>query len=446
MSTQNRVVWNEGLFIKPQHFQQESRHFDYLLNQNMTLVSEYLFGFSNLEINREFLNFGKIGLLRASGRMADGTLFDIPNETPEPTPLTINQQTMVGQRVYLAIPLRSVGSVEMQWPGRDQISRYVVEQSEVKDLHSEEGNHAAVHIARFNARLMLESEDRSAYVCLAITQITELQADNSVSIDEDFYPTSVSLNAITPLSRFLGEVTGLMRERAKMLASRVGNPSQSGVADFSDFMFLQSLNRMYPYFKHLSRIQHLHPETLYGVFASACGELVTFEDDSRLPDEYPAYQHEDPRVSFVPLIKVMRRVLSQLMQAKAISIPIFKEQYGTWAAPVHERELLQSADFILAVRSSTEVEKLHELFAQQAKVGSIEQITELIKLQLPGIPLTPLPVAPRNLPYHAGFIYFQLNRNNTAWDNMMQETAGFGFHITGSLPELEFELWAIRNK
>ncbi len=445
MSTQNRVVWNEGLFIKPQHFQQESRHFDYLLSQSMAAVNEYLFGFSVLEINREFLNFGKIGLLRAAGMMADGALFDIPTETPEPVPLTIDNPAMVGQRVYLAIPLRSTGTVEMQWPDRDNVSRYAVEQSEVKDLHSEEGDHAPVHIAKLNTRLMLESEDRSAYVCLALTRITELRADNSVLIDEDFYPTSLSLNSIPPLSRFLNEVSGLMRERAKVLAERVGSPNQSGVADVSDFMFLQSLNRMQPYFRHLSRVKHLHPETLYGVFTTACGDLVTFVDDSRLPEEYPAYDHKDPRPSFLPLIEVLRRTLSQLMQAKAVSIPIHKEQYGTWAAPVHDRELLDTANFILAVRSTTEVEKLRELFSQQAKVGSIEQITELINLQLPGIPLIPLPVAPRNLPYHAGFSYFQLDRDNSAWNTMMRDTAGFGFHITGSLPELEFELWAVRS-
>lgn len=444
MSINNKVVWSEGLFIKPQHFQQESRHFDTLISQSMASVSEFLFGFSTLEINREFLNFGKLGLLHASGMMADGAIFDIPNETPEPVPLTIDHPEQVGQRVYLAIPLRSIGLVEMQWPHRDNVSRYTVEKSEVKDLHSEDGDLSPVHIARLNAKLMLESEDRSAFVCLAITRITELRADNSILIDEDFYPTSLSLNAIPPLSRFLSEVAGLMRERAKILASRVGSPSQSGVADVSDFMFLQSLNRMQPYFKHLSRVQHLHPETLFGIFSSACGDLVTFVDDSRLPEEYPAYNHNDPRPSFLPLIEVLRRTLSQLMQAKAESIPIHKEQYGTWAAPVHDRDLLETADFILAVRSTTEVEKLRELFSQQAKVGSIEQITELINLQLPGIPLIPLPVAPRNLPYHAGFSYFQLDRNNPAWDTMMRETAGFGFHITGSLPELEFELWAIR--
>ena len=26
MSSRNRVVWREGLFVKPQHFQQEARH------------------------------------------------------------------------------------------------------------------------------------------------------------------------------------------------------------------------------------------------------------------------------------------------------------------------------------------------------------------------------------------------------------------------------------
>ncbi|MEL6750324.1 MAG: type VI secretion system baseplate subunit TssK, partial [Pseudomonadota bacterium] len=57
-----------------------------------------------------------------------------------------------------------------------------------------------------------------------------------------------------------------------------------------------------------------------------------------------------------------------------------------------------------------------------------------------------LPVAPRHLPYHAGYTYFQLDRQNDAWSDLMQNaTAGFGFHIAGNFPELELEFWALRR-
>ena len=32
MATRNRVIWGEGTFVRPQHFQQQQRHLDYLPN------------------------------------------------------------------------------------------------------------------------------------------------------------------------------------------------------------------------------------------------------------------------------------------------------------------------------------------------------------------------------------------------------------------------------
>ena len=41
-------------------------------------------------------------------------------------------------------------------------------------------------------------------------------------------------------------------------------------------------------------------------------------------------------------------------------------------------------------------------FPSQVKIGPVERIGDLVNLQLPGIPLNPLPVAPRQIPFHAG--------------------------------------------
>ena len=39
MSTKNKVIWHEGLFIKPQHFQQQQRYQDYIIE---TLIKTLL--------------------------------------------------------------------------------------------------------------------------------------------------------------------------------------------------------------------------------------------------------------------------------------------------------------------------------------------------------------------------------------------------------------------
>ena len=52
-----------------------------------------------------------------------------------------------------------------------------------------------------------------------------------------------------------------------------------------------------------------------------------------------------------------------------------------------------------------------------AKLGAAEQIRQLVNSQLPGIPLHPLPVAPRQIRYTAGFVYFELDRSSGCFDD-----------------------------
>ena len=126
-------------------------------------------------------------------------------------------------------------------------------------------------------------------------------------------------------------------------------------------------------------------------------------------------------------------------------MPIETQQYGVLTAAVHDRLLLEDAEFILAVRAQMPLEILRQQFLQQTKVSSLEQLSKLVSLQLPGIPLIPLPVAPRHLPFHAGFSYFELDRHHPAWQSLTG-AAGFGFHIAADFPELELQFWAIRSQ
>jgi type VI secretion system protein ImpJ len=445
MTSRNPVIWSEGLFVKPQHFQQQARMAEHHANQRVNGVSEYLYGFSELELNQEYLSFGKIAIVRARGVMPDGSVFDIPNDQPPPVPLPITDASAVNQTVYLTLPLRSDGVLEVQWPETYANARYLTRNEEVRDTHSQEGDYVPMNLAALNLQLALERDDRSAFTGIAVCRLLDRRPDGSLLLDESFYPTGISLNAIPPLKRYLGEIAGLMRERAKNIAERIGSPGQAGVADVTDFNLLLVLNRLHPLFLHLSRLRRVHPEQVYIAFSQACGELVTFTDEGRLPQEYPAYQHDDPRASVRVLEETLRRSLSTVLQPRAVSLPIERQQYGVLTAAVHDRRLYADADFVLAVRARMPLDKLRQQFVQQAKVTSMEKLGELVSLQLPGIPLLPLPVAPRHLPFHAGFTYFQFDRSHPSWQ-AMRDTAGFGFHIAGDYPEMELQFWAIRSQ
>ncbi len=445
MTTRNPVLWPEGLFVKPQHFQQAARASEAALQQRLGNLNAAFYGFSELQLNDEYLSLGKIAITRARGIMPDGTVFDIPADLPPPPPLEIEDDGSRDSEVYLCLPLRTNGGREVSWPDNAGNLRYIAQAHEIKDTHSADGDLVQVDLAVPNLQLKRKTEDSGAYTRLALARILERRPDGSLQLDEAFYPTCVSVRAIPALQRFLEEITNTLRERGRNLAARLGGGRQSGIADIRDFNLLQAMNRWWPCFQHLARQAQTHPEQLYLCMSQACGEFVTFTAPNRLPQEYPAYHHTALRTSFQPLQDTLRRALSTVLQPRAVSLPLETLDYGVMKATLDDRRLIDEAEFVIAVGAHLPPPVLRQMFVHKAKITSLESLEELVPLQLPGIPLNPLPVAPRDLPFHAGFSYFELDRRDPAWA-CMRTANGFGIHIAGDFPGLELQFWAIRSE
>ncbi|VFS52561.1 Uncharacterized protein conserved in bacteria [Budvicia aquatica] len=294
-------------------------------------------------------------------------------------------------------------------------------------------------------RLMQGSEDLSAYTTLPVCRIREKKADGTLVLDEDFIPTCSSVAVSHSLYDFLGEVAGLITERAKQLSQRISAPGQQGVADVAEFMMLQLFNRMQPIFVHLAKRSSVHPEDLYRQLVQICGELMTFTDESRVSPVFAHYDHDNLSYTFQELMIITRRALSTVLTPRAVSIQLFKRTHGVSDGVIHDKQLLTSADFIIAVKARVPQEQLLRLFTQQVKITSPNRIRDLVSIQIQGVPLKALNAAPSQLPHHSGYTYFQLDTQSPAWDDIVANSA-IAFHVSGSFPELDMQFWAIRSK
>ena len=63
-TTHNRVIWREGLFVRPQHFQQQQRHWDYLLQNRLHAMACFNQGVLQLQISEEHLHAGQIAVIQ----------------------------------------------------------------------------------------------------------------------------------------------------------------------------------------------------------------------------------------------------------------------------------------------------------------------------------------------------------------------------------------------
>jgi type VI secretion system protein ImpJ len=174
------------------------------------------------------------------------------------------------------------------------------------------------------------------------------------------------------------------------------------------------------------------------------GELATFTNTTKRPNDFPIYQHEHLNATFEPLVLALRQSLSMVLEQTAIQLPLQERRYGIHVAAISDRSLIDSAVFVLAVRADLPADTLRKRFPTQIKIGPVEHIRELVNLQLPGIPLAALPVAPRQIPYHAGATYFELGQGGEHW-KQLTNSGGFAFHVGGKFPGMAMEFWAIRG-
>ena len=80
MSHRSKVVWSEGLFLRPQHFQQHDRYLERYLQVRSDALRSHGWGFSELRLDRDLLRLGKVAINSAQGVFPDGTPFSMPDD------------------------------------------------------------------------------------------------------------------------------------------------------------------------------------------------------------------------------------------------------------------------------------------------------------------------------------------------------------------------------
>src|ERR1700761_1574786 len=443
MSSNNRIVWSEGLFLRPQHFQQQERFLETYVEGRTGALRNQSWGFVELEIERDLLAIGKLGLRRARGVFPDGTPFAMPDNDPLPPPLQIGTQ-MRDEMVHLAVPVRGSTPMLAGPQEGELLARYRGRDYEARDAVSNSGDPADLQVAALNARLVPDSDPAADFARIPLAHVIECRADGQVVLDDGFIPTVLMCVTATRLQTFLSELQGLLRQRGEALAERALATGRGGAAEIADFLMLQAMNRYEPVIIHFASKGECHPDELYRLCLEMAGELSTLASAARRPPPLPAYRHNALRIPFEPLMQILRSLLSVVLERNAVSIPLEPKKFGISLATVSDRTLFDNAAFVLAARADLPVEELRARFPLQLKVGSADRIRDLVNLQLPGVGVRAMAVAPRQIPYHAGFVYFEMDRAGDLW-KALRGSGVIALHQAGEMPGLVMELWAIRS-
>ncbi len=448
MSWRAKVVWSSGMFLQPHHFQQETRYLERLVDARARSISPFAWGFTELALDEGLLALGKLGISRASGLLPDGTPFSMPQLDPLPAPLDVSADVK-GEIIYLALPLQREGLNEVDFASDEkatdggELARYNAVEEDVRDNTDSADEPTTIQTGKLRLRLVRAKEASEAYALLGVALVAERRSDGQVTLERSYIAPQVAIDATAQLSATASLLHGLILQRAQALAGRMGQLSH-GVSELADFLMLQTLNRNEPVFSQHAATPNAHPRELHGDCLRLAGDLATLSTTARRPPEFPPYRHDDLVRTFTPVFDALRGMLTSVLEQNAMQVELVNRNHGVRTAVVTDMELARTGTFVLAVNAQVPGEQLRQRFPAQTKLGPPEKLRDLVNLQLPGIGLRSLPVAPRQLPFHAGYFYFELDRGGELW-KPIEQNGNLALHVSGDFPGLELELWVIRK-
>lgn len=445
MKNLSRLVWSEGMYLGPHHFQAQSRYFEDSARFAISSLSFAPYGLSGCELDAEALRNGTLSLVHARGIFPDGLVFQAPDCDSAPAPRAIADlfsPVRESMTAHLAIPAMRPDSRNTSLDESGDGARFIAETRMVHDENTGR-DEKPVRLGRKNLRLLLDTELTPDYVSLPLARITR-DSSGSFIFDPDFIPPVVDISASDRLLMLLRRLIEIMEDKsASLSAAKQGGKSAAGWSseEVARFWFLHSVNAGLAALRHLCFARRGHPEHLFLEMSRLAGALCTFGMESH-PRTLPVYDHDNLEQCFGALDLHIRTHLEALMPTNCVRIPLEASAHYFWAGTITDQRCLARAKWVFAISSPIGEADLIDRVPRLVKICSRDFVPKLVQRALPGLVLTHLPVPPAAVSPRIETQYFGINRAGPCWDHMVQ-TRQVGIYVPGEIPNPEIELMVI---
>jgi type VI secretion system protein ImpJ len=442
----SRVVWAEGMYLGPHHFQAQSRYFE----DSIRFMTEALWvgthGLTGCALDEEALSNGTVAIVHARGVMPDGTAFHMPESDPLPPPredvASVISPASNRLTVLLALPWYKNNGVNCALvPATPNGSRYI---AETQTLHDETTgqDEKPVRIGRKNLRIIFETEGSEDWAMLPIARVMRSGSGKFV-FDPAFIGPTLQIGASRRLMSLLGPLIELMEEKIAGL-NRVAEAAGAigfSTREIASFWFLHTVNASLSPLRHFYFSKRGHPQELFLEMSRLAGALCTFALQSH-PRTLPAYDHDHPDECFEALDRHIREHLELIIPANCLSIPLHSTADYFYAGEVTDQRCFGRSTWYLAVHADMGEVELATQVPQLVKICSERFIAEMVRRALPGLPLAHTPVPPPAISAKVATQYFLVNKTGPFWDHIAT-TKHLGIYVPGDIPKPDIQLFAV---
>ena len=441
MADYSHTAWCEGMFLRPQHFQQSERAFEHEFKGLNRFQQPYNWGVYQVRINPNSLKEGVVEIEKLEAILPDMTLIELQNVNEVLPPLLVEKGTQ-NTLVKVVVASSSLKEKTIADVSEGVVSRYVLNDLDVIDVQTGQ-DEERIQVASLNVALKVSNDNLSGFVELPILKIKEVTAEGAILLDEEYTPPHLNVLKDQAMLACLKNVTGMTKIRADVVSQRLVQ-GKAASASAVDFIMLQMLNRYETILRHLGQLEQVHPLEFVTLLRGYVGELSTFSSKNKRAPLLIDYEHSNLTSTISELNQVLSQYLSVVLDQTANKLPLEVRQLGIRVTPLPDKRLLESSQFVLAVKADTSTDEIRRLVPAQLKLGPAEQIRDLINNQINGINVAPLNVVPRQIPYQTGYVYFEVIKKGPFWVRL-QESGGIALQLSGQFQNSDIELWSINQ-
>ena len=451
-----KVLWGEGLFLRPQHFQLQDRYHEQRLNHLIRSTIPFSYGVIDLSFDESQLKLNILALEKINMIWQDGEIYAAPHQDLPPEAIQLDELKMQGEMlVYLALPIVQANKTNVSYDDskeNSQPARYHSYLSDTHDLFTD-ATSAEISMLKRQAQFKLvdvSSDPNHSLDGTLYLPVAKIKRQNSgqYEFDQHFIPPLLHIEASQTLHNNLKRTLNVIRAKIKTIQSNNRENEQKLIefrsGDIVSFWLVNALNTAHATLNHIFQNAQIHPERLYGELLRLTGSLLTFSTAYDV-EQLPSYQHHNLQNSFSQIDAILRDLLDTIISNRYISIALKETRPSYWLGSLETDKINRDSRLYLAVSSTMmQTHDLIQIVPLRFKIGNTVDVEQRVVAALPAIPLQHLIQVPTAIPVRSGVSYFEIEPNHELYQRMLDSEA-ICIYVPAGFQDISLELIAVMN-
>lgn len=448
-----KILWGEGLFLRPQHFQIQDTYHEQRLNQTIRSTIPFAYGVQSLRFDETQLGTHVLALEQVEMMWQDGEIYAAPSRDLLPEPVQLDDLNFRGEMtIYLALSILQPNKKNVAYEEATQPSRYHSYLTETHDLYTD-ATPAEITLVRRRTELkLLESEidpnhDLDGFLYLPIGKIKR-QSSGSFELDHKFIPPILHIEACESLISNLKRTLNVIKAKIKTIQTNNRENEQKLIefrsGDIVSFWLVNALNTAHATLSHLLLNPQIHPERLFFELLRLTGSLLTFSTAYEV-DHLPKYKHHNLQESFTQLDTILRELLDTIISSRYINIGLKEIRPSYWVGSLESDKITRESRLYISVSSTMmQTHELVQIVPLRFKVGTTVDVEQRVVSALPAIPIHHLMQVPTAIPVRSGVSYFEVEPHHELYQRML-DSETICIYVPAGFQDISIELIAVMN-